>query len=114
VLESDGDREMKDSSVQTQRRKKSIKLIGNVVREERKHSADVAHARDLKKVQKSETFKPKSPSTSYLRAQRSFLMEISVDEVAVLLGGDATFAVHSSAAWMSDYLTHHVLGRVVF
>lgn len=41
-------------------------------------------------------------------------MEVTVDEVAVLLGGDAALAVHAGAAGMADDLAHHVLRRVVF
>lgn len=53
MLEGNGDRQVQDASVQAKGREKSIKLIGNVVGEEREHPADIAHARYLKKICKS-------------------------------------------------------------
>lgn len=40
-------------------------------------------------------------------------MEVPVDEVTVLPGGDATLAVDADAARVANHLAHHVLGRVI-
>lgn len=47
MLEGDGYDEMKYSSVQIERCKESIKLIWNISGEEWKHSAHIAHTRNL-------------------------------------------------------------------
>ena len=48
-----------------------------------------------------------------LRAERCLFVEVAVDEVTVLLGGDATGAVDADAAGVADHLAHHVFRHLV-
>lgn len=50
---------------------------------------------------------------SYLRAKRSFLVEIAINEITILFGSDPTFTVDSSTAWMSDNFTDHMLSSMI-
>lgn len=47
-LEGDRNGQVKDAGVQEQRRPQSVKLVGEVGRVERQHSANVVHTRHLK------------------------------------------------------------------
>lgn len=58
--------------------------------QERYHSADIVE-------------------TLYLRAQRRFLVKVTVDKITVFFRGDPTHPVDPNATRMADYFAHHVL-----
>lgn len=49
----------------------------------------------------------------YLWTQRSLLMEIAIDKITVLTGGNTTFTIDTSTTRMTDYLAYHMLGCVI-
>lgn len=72
----------------------TVELVGPLGVEEGYHSADVVQALDL-------------------GAERGVLVEVAVDEVAVLLGSDPAASVDADAAGVAYDLADHVLGHLV-
>lgn len=74
--------------------KESVELVRPFRMQERYHSADIVQ-------------------TFHLRAQRRFLVEVTVDKITVFFRGDPTHAVNPDAARMPDYFAHHVLRHLI-
>lgn len=49
----------------------------------------------------------------YLRTQIGFFVKLSLDEIAVLAGRDATLTMDADTAGVSDHFTDHVLSEAV-
>lgn len=80
--------------VEENRGEQPVELVRPFRVEERNHAADVVEAFDL-------------------RAEGGLLVEVAVDEVAVLLGRDAAHPVDPDAAGMPYHLADHVLRHLV-
>ena len=74
-----------------QARPHSVKLIGNVLPDEGKHSADILHAGDL-------------------RTEAGLWVEVAVDKLAEFFSPDLALAVYSNTAGPGDHFTRHVSG----
>lgn len=81
--------------MQEDRGKEPVELVRPFRVQERYHSADVVQ-------------------TLHLRAQRRFLVEVSVDKITVFLRGNPAHPVNPDAARMADYFAHHVLRHLIF
>lgn len=72
----------------------SVKLVRPFRMQEGYHSADVVQA-------------------LHLRAERRFLVKVTMDKIAVLLRGDPTHPVNPDATGMTDYLANHVFRHLI-